>query len=119
MEGTELEEILIGAGLNGMRLRSSTILKMFKTNEYAFQACKTDIDDLKRSNLRHFPTVTNKNVLLSNDILMPTDANCEEVEAKKGEFRVDELNVQLDNTTEESELSIRAVVDFDEFVSDI
>jgi len=37
MEGTELDFLMTGnGGLNGMRLRSSTLLKMFKTNEYAF-----------------------------------------------------------------------------------
>jgi len=37
MRGTELDYLLQGNdGLNGMRLRSNALLKMFKTNEYVF-----------------------------------------------------------------------------------
>ena len=53
MEGTELSHLLTGnGGLFEYRLRSQAIMKMFKTNEYAFQANKTMIDGLKYDNLR-------------------------------------------------------------------
>ena len=52
MEGSDLAYLLNGTCLNGYRLRSATLMRMFRTNEYAFQGCKTAISGLKYDNLR-------------------------------------------------------------------
>jgi len=50
---SELEYLLLGnGGVNGMRLRSSAFLRMFKTNEYVFTGCKYMIDGIRLKNLR-------------------------------------------------------------------
>ena len=55
MEGTKLSFLLTGGTLGGFRPRSSTLMKMFKTNEYAFQSCKKSLTGLKHENLRQTP----------------------------------------------------------------
>ena len=83
MEGTELSHLLTGAGgLNGYRLRSQAIMKMFKTNEYAFQASKLMIDVLKYDNLR----INQKSELrIRCEEIQALDSDIDEAEIEKEE----------------------------------